>query len=78
MPACIHGDVCREWMRQMGTHRLLSDRCPNQCAFFAAKNDFASRVPNLCPWCGANMSNFGARQDGLYCPCCGMSLGRMG
>lgn len=29
MAACIHGDVCRAWMRQTGSIAPLRASCPN-------------------------------------------------
>lgn len=33
MAACIHGDVCRAWMRQTGSIAPLRASCPN-CPWF--------------------------------------------
>lgn len=34
MAACIHGDVCRAWMRQTGARQPLSCNCPHGCQFY--------------------------------------------
>lgn len=36
MAACIHGDVCRAWMRQTGSIAPLRASCPN-CPWFEPK-----------------------------------------
>ena len=36
MVACIHGDVCRAWMRQTGSIAPLRASCPN-CPWFEPK-----------------------------------------
>lgn len=43
MAACIHGDVCRAWMRQTGSIAPLRASCPN-CPWYEPKHR-----PN-CPW----------------------------
>ena len=64
MPACIHGDVCREWMRRMDKGVPLSSVCPNGCIYFQAKRDpqnngygayYTSRSSS-CPYCGMWLS----------------------
>lgn len=37
MPACIHGNVCRVWMRMMNCGKPLAATCPNGCAYFESK-----------------------------------------
>lgn len=36
MAACVHGDVCRAWMRQTGSIAPLRASCPN-CPWFEPK-----------------------------------------
>lgn len=50
-PACIHGEVCREYMRQFGCVRniwrdrnglqpcIISTSCPDGCRFYEPKRD---------------------------------------
>ena len=34
MTVCIHGSVCREWMRRTGSLKPLSSACPKGCGYF--------------------------------------------
>ena len=37
MAACIHGDVCSEWMQQTGSIAPLRRTCPDFCPWFEPK-----------------------------------------
>lgn len=37
MTVCIHGNVCREWMRRTGSLKPLSAICPEGCKHFRKK-----------------------------------------
>lgn len=54
MAACIHGDVCRAWMRQTGSIAPLRASCPS-CPWFEPKcrdND-----SNWTKECASNQNN---------------------
>ena len=40
MPACLHGDVCRAWMKETNSFVPLSSHCPNKCPYFEKLEDY--------------------------------------
>ena len=38
MPACIHGDICRAWMKKTHNRAPYNDICPRGCEYFEKKD----------------------------------------
>lgn len=38
MAICIHGDVCKAYMKRCGLISPLSNKCPNGCKYFKESN----------------------------------------
>ena len=63
MTACVHGDVCREYLRQ---HKgIICQTCPSGCRFYEPKRERTCRNianktdrefgnPFICSECGAD------------------------
>lgn len=60
MAKCIHGDVCRAYIKKGAS--ILSDSCPMRCAYF--------KSVKTCKKCGAEIDDIHAR----YCSKCGKKL----
>ena len=60
MAKCIHGDVCRAYMKKGAS--ILSDLCPKHCVYF--------KSTKVCKKCGAEADNTHA----IYCSKCGKKL----
>lgn len=75
MTACIHGDVCREYLRQ---HRgIICQACPRWCRFYEPKRERTCRnistVPCkfTCSECHQSWREAKGNGAFAYCPCCG-------
>lgn len=75
MTACIHGDVCREYLRQ---HRgIICQSCPRWCRFYEPKRERTCRnistVPCkfTCSECHQSWREAKGNGAFAYCPCCG-------
>lgn len=55
MPKCIHGEVCRAYMRK-GAH-IISNYCPKQCKYFEPVKlcPTCRRKSNFCQKCGKEL-----------------------
>lgn len=39
---CVHGEVCRAYMRRFGILAILSKKCPKGCEFYEPKESNAA------------------------------------
>lgn len=73
MTKCVHGNVCRAWMRKTGSIAPLTVKCPNKCPFY--EPDFDTRAHIRKP--ELTCRNFGGEEgtNGEYydfaCSACG-------
>lgn len=44
MSACVHGNVCRAWMRMFNCSRPLVATCPFGCRYFIEKLDVQDAI----------------------------------
>lgn len=63
MAICVHGDVCRAWMRSDRTigNYPLSMNCPHNCPFFEEK--YATE-----DYCGKHYKTDNPKDNMVYCP----------
>lgn len=78
MTACIHGDVCREYLRQ---HRgIICQACPRWCRFYEPKRERTchniSSVPCkfTCSECHQSWREAKGNGAFAYCPSCGTKV----
>lgn len=78
MTACIHGDVCREYLRQ---HRgIICQACPRWCRFYEPKRERTCRnistVPCkfTCSECHQSWREAKGNGAFAYCPNCGAKV----
>ena len=81
MAACIHGEVCREYLRQ---HRsIICQTCPTGCRFYEPKRERTCRVimkwdgfdgrDPVCSKCGTNFDDKKWHEQ-KFCPNCGAKV----
>lgn len=62
MTACVHGDVCREYLRQ---HKgIICQTCPSGCRFYEPKRERTCRNTAGKPFAGYRM--FSCSECGAY------------
>ena len=77
MAACIHGDVCRAYMRMFKSIQPLVQSCPNGCEFYEPKHRdmvcsmYLTGYPRYeCSACGSIVSTSDGKKPRI-CPVCG-------
>lgn len=77
MTACVHGEVCREYLRQ---HKgIICQTCPSGCRFYEPEERTcrdASTLPGkfTCSECHQSWRKAKGNGEIAYCPCCGAKV----
>lgn len=78
MTACIHGEVCREYLRQR--RGIICRTCPRGCRFYEPKRERTchniSTVPCkfTCSECHQSWRKANGNGAFAYCPNCGAKV----
>ena len=43
MAICVHGEICRAWMKRYSIRIPLSGKCPYGCEFFEKKKELTTQ-----------------------------------